>query len=158
MNQVVQRRLGLWPNPQTRAEAAHLLYVKGWELGRVLTLFPDDVASEDGGVSRGAARRAVWAHYSLLQEAIGEPDVDPGDIDEVERLIRTRGIEVARCRTGSHLGQYNTFPNLDWYEQQAPPSWPRETDDDRDARDQAKAAVRSAMCPDCFCVHAGECP
>lgn len=75
MNNIVERRLALWPNAKTRAEAAQLLYVKGWELGRVLALYPDEVVSEDRGVSRGAARRAIWAHYSLLQEAVGEPDI-----------------------------------------------------------------------------------
>lgn len=101
VNQVVERRLALWPNAQTRAEAAELLYVKGWELGRVLALYSDEVVSEDRGVLRGAARRAIWAHYSLLQEAVGEPDIDPRDFAEVERVIRTNGVEVARCRAGS---------------------------------------------------------
>lgn len=125
MNRVVERRLALWPNAQTRAEAAHLLYVKGWELGRVLALYPDEVVTKDRGVVRGAARRAIWAHYSLLQEAVGEPDVDPTNTAEVERIVRTKGVEVARCRTGSHLKQYDNFPNLAWYERQAPASWPR---------------------------------
>lgn len=157
MNRVVERRLALWPNPQTRAAAADLLYNKGWELGRVLALYPDEVVSKDRGVVRGAARRAIWAHYSLLQEAVGEPDIDPSDTAEVERVIRTKGVEVARCRTGSHLPEYDTFPDLAWYERQAPPSWPIGGEDDgRAVREQA--ALRSAMCPKCFCIHAGDCP
>lgn len=147
--------MALWPNGQTRAEAADLLYNKGWELGRVLALYPDEVVSKDRGVVRGAARRAIWAHYSLLQEAVGEPDVDPGNAAEVEHLVRTQGIEVARCRTGSHLPEFDTFPDLSWYERQAPPSWPVAADDGHAEREQA--AIRSAMCPNCFCVHVGEC-
>jgi hypothetical protein len=112
VNPVVVRRLALWPNAQTRAEAAQLLYVVGWELGRVLAKYPDEVVSQDRGVSRGAARRAIWAHYSLLQEAVGEPDIDPRDFAEVERVVRTQGVQVARCRTGSHLAEYDTFPDL----------------------------------------------
>ncbi|CPR10432.1 hypothetical protein BN971_01852 [Mycobacterium bohemicum DSM 44277] len=158
MNPVVERRLSLWPNAKTRAEAAQLLYVKGWTLGRVLALYPDGVVSEDRGVKRGAARRAIWAHYALLQEAVGEPDIDPSDAAAVERVVRTKGVEVARCRAGSHLGEeYNTFPDLAWYERQAPPSWPIEADDDG-RREREQADIRSAMCPECFCVHAGECP
>lgn len=156
-NRVVERRLALWPNAKTRAEAADLLFVKGWELGRVLALYPDEVVSEDRGVARGAARRAIWAHYSLLQEAVGEPDIDPSDAAEVERLVRTKGIEVARCRTGSHLPEHDTFPDLAWYERQAPPSWPVEGDDEGHA-ERERAAIRSAMCPTCYCVHVGECP
>lgn len=156
MNPVVARRLSLWPNAKTRAEAAELFYVKGWGLGKVLALYPDEVVGQDRGVSRGAARRAIWAHYSLLQEAVGEPDIDPGDSAEVERVIRTKGIEVARCRTGSHLPEHDTFPDLAWYEGQAPPSWPIHADDGG-SREREQAALRSAMCPDCFCVHAGEC-
>ncbi|PRC45237.1 hypothetical protein C6A85_96180 [Mycobacterium sp. ITM-2017-0098] len=149
--------MALWPNAQTRAEAAALLYNKGWELGRVLARYADEVVSEDRGVVRGAARRAIWAHYSLLQEAAGEPDIDPSDTTEVERLIRTKGIEVARCRTGSHLPEYDTFPDLAWYERQAPPSWPIEGDDDGHV-EREQAAIRTAMCPECYCIHAGECP
>ncbi|MBX7451914.1 hypothetical protein GR927_28325 [Mycolicibacterium sp. 3033] len=98
MNQVVERRLALWPNAQTRAEAADLLYNKRWELGKVLALYPDEVVSEDRGVVRGAARRAIWAHYALLQEAVGEPDIEPSDTAEVERVgqdERCRGCPVS---------------------------------------------------------------
>ncbi len=72
------------------------------------------MVTEDRGVSRGAARRAIWAHHSLLQEAVGDPDIDPNDIAEVERVVRTKGAEVARCRTGSHLPEYDAFPDLAW--------------------------------------------
>lgn len=65
----------------------------------MLALYPDEVVSQDRGVSRGAARRAIWAHYALLQEAVGEPDIDRRDFAEVERVVRTEGVEVARCRS-----------------------------------------------------------
>lgn len=156
MNHVVERRLSLWPNAQTRAEAAKLLYVEKWDLGKVLALYPNEVVAEDRGVTRGAARRAIWAHYSLLQEAVGKPSVDPHDVAAVERLVQSEGVEVARCRTGSHLGQYNTFPNLAWYERQAPASWLIEGQADV-RREREQAVLRTATCPQCYCVHAGEC-
>lgn len=163
MNRVVERRLALWPDTQTRAEAARLFYVEGWELGKVLALYPNEVITSDRGVSRGAARRAIWAHYAVIQEAVGEPDVDPDDRAAVERLIREEGVEVARCRTGSSLDKYkddfrelDRRPDTDWYERQAPPSWPVDVDaEGRGQREQA--AIRGAMCPECFCIHAGEC-
>ncbi len=155
MNRVVERRLALWPDKRTRAEAARLLYVEGWELGKVLALYPDEVVTTDRGVSRGAARRAIWAHYALLQEAVGDPHIDPRDTAAVKRVVSDEGVEVARCRTGSHLPEYDTFPDLAWYERQAPPSWPVDAEDEgRGQREQA--AIRSAMCPECFCIHAGE--
>jgi hypothetical protein len=131
MNRVVERRLSLWPNKQTRAEAARLL-AGGMELGEVLARYPNEVVIVDRGKRRGAARRAIWAHYSLLQEAVGEPDVDPEDRAAVERVVHEEGAEVARCRTGSHLSKYQDdlpelkrFPPLAWYASQAPSGWPR---------------------------------
>ncbi len=63
----------------------------------------------------------------------GEPDVEPDDRTAVERVIREEGVEMARCRTGSSLRQYEDdfpelkrFPNLAWYASQAPSSWPRQ--------------------------------
>lgn len=131
MNRVVERRLALWPNGQTRAEAARLLR-GGMQLGEVLARYPDEVIVVDRGKRRGAVRRAIWAHYSLLQEAVGEPDIDPEDRAAVEHVVREQGAEVARCRTGSHLSKYEQdipelrrFPDLAWYASQAPSSWPR---------------------------------
>jgi hypothetical protein len=131
MNRVVERRLALWPNKQTRAEAARLLD-GGMELGEVLARYPNEVIAVDRGKRRGAARRAIWAHYALLQEAVGEPDIDPEDRAAVKRVVREEGIEVARCRTGSHLSKYEKdlpelkrWPGLGWYASQAPSSWPR---------------------------------
>lgn len=56
----------------------------------------------------------------------------PDDRTAVERVIREEGVEMARCRTGSSLRQYEDdfpelkrFPNLAWYASQAPSSWPR---------------------------------
>lgn len=131
MNRVVERRLSLWPNRETRAEAARLL-AGGMELGDVLARYPNEVIAVDRGRRRGAARRAIWAHYALLQEAAGDPDIDPEDRAAVERVVREEGAEVARCRTGSHLSKYQEdipelwrFPALTWYGRQAPSSWPR---------------------------------
>ena len=131
----VRNRLGYWPNDQTRAGAARLLCAEGWELGKVLALYPDEVIIARFGVTRGAARRAIWAHYSLLQQWAGEPDIDPYDRAAVECVISEEGeegIEVARCRTGSSLSMYkdnmpgmNDWPSLAWYARQAPSSWPR---------------------------------
>lgn len=131
MNRVAERRLTLWPNHQTRAEAARLL-TEGMALGEVLARYPNEVIAVDRGKRRGAARRAIWAHYALLQEAAGEPDIDPSDRAAVECLIRDEGIEVARCRTGDSLKRYENdiselrkWPALSWYASQAPSSWPR---------------------------------
>jgi hypothetical protein len=131
MNRVVERRLAYWPNKQTRAEAARL-FAGGMELGEVLARFPNEVPAVFRGTRRGAARRAIWAHYALLQEAVGEPDVDPEDRAAVERVVREEGAEVARCRTGSALSKYEKalpdlgrFPPLAWYASQAPSNWPR---------------------------------
>jgi hypothetical protein len=133
MSSVVERRRAVWPNPKTRAEAARL-YAGGMELRDVLERYPNEVVSDFGGKPRGAARRAIYAHYALLQESIGEPDIDPDDRVAVERVIREEGPEIASCRTGSALSKYkadfpdvmNRFPNLKWWASQAPPNWPRE--------------------------------
>src|SRR5262249_10145088 len=131
MNRVAERRLTLWPNQQTRAEAARLL-AEGMALSEVLARYPNEVIAVDRGKRRGAARRAICGHYALLQEAAGEPDIDPLDRVAVERLIRDEGIEVARCRTGDSLKRYEDeipdlrrWPALSWYASQAPDSWPR---------------------------------
>lgn len=132
MSSVLERRRALWPNPLTRAEAARL-YAEGMELKAVLERFPNEVISVSGDKSRGAARRAIYAHYALLQESVGEPDIDPDDRAAVERVIRAEGPEIAMCRTGSALTKYkadfpaemNRFPNLAWWASQAPSSWPR---------------------------------
>jgi hypothetical protein len=132
MNRVVERRLAYWPDKETRREAARL-FIGGMELGEVLASYPDEVIRQYRREPlRGAARRAIWAHYALLQEASGEPDIDPKDRAAVERVVREDGAEVARCRTGSSLSKYEKdfpqlkrFPDLAWYASQAPSSWPR---------------------------------
>ena len=131
MGFVLERRRALWPNPQTRAEAARL-YAEGTELREVLERYPNEVISVSGGKPRGAARRAIYAHYALLQESVGEPDIDPDDRAAVERVIREQGPEIAMCRTGSALTKYKAdfpemdrFPDLAWWASQAPSSWPR---------------------------------
>lgn len=164
MNRFVERRLAYWPNAQTRAEAARLFYVERWGLGKVLALYPNEVISKyKNEPRRGAARRAIWAHWALTQEAVGEPDIDPDDAAAVARVVREEGAMVAACRTGDPLSQYNTtFPDLDWYKLQAPPSWPVDVDVDVEFEDAGRgqreqAGIRSAVCPECFCIHAGEC-
>jgi hypothetical protein len=67
------------------------------ELGEVLARYPNEVIAVDRGKRRGAARRAIWAHYALLQDPAGEPDIDPGDRAAVARVVREEGAEVARC-------------------------------------------------------------
>ena len=131
MSTVLERRRAFWPNPETRAEAARL-YAAGMELREVLERYPDEVIRFSGGKPRGAARRAIYAHWALLQEIVGEPDTDPEDRTAVERVIRKQGHEIAQCRTGSALTRYrsdfpevNRFPPLAWFASQAPPSWPR---------------------------------
>jgi hypothetical protein len=131
MSFVLERRRAFWPNPQTRAEAARL-YAEGMELREVLERYPNEVISVSGGKPRGAARRAIYAHWALLQENVGEPDIDPDDRVAVERVIREEGPEIAQCRTGSALTKYKAdfpemdrFPALAWWASQAPSSWPR---------------------------------
>jgi len=131
MTTVLERRRAFWPDTTTRAEAARL-YADGMELREVLARFPNEVVKVSEGKPRGAARRAIYARWALLQERVGEPDTDPDDRVAVERLIRDEGHEVAQCRTGSALTRYkadfpemNRFPPLAWYAEQAPASWPR---------------------------------
>ncbi|WP_156298227.1 hypothetical protein [Mycobacterium paragordonae] len=131
MNRVVERRLAYWPDLRTRAEAARL-FADGMELRQVLARYPNEVPALFRGTRRGAARRAIWAHYALVQEFVGEPDTDPDDHAAVEQLVRLHGVEVARCRTGSSLSKHEScipelrrFPPLAWYASQAPSSWPR---------------------------------
>ncbi|MDH6245508.1 hypothetical protein [Mycobacterium sp. OTB74] len=63
------------------------------------------------GKPRAAPRRAIYAHMALIQESIGEPDIDPDDRVAVERVIREQGRFVAMCRTGSGLNKYaDVFP------------------------------------------------
>ena len=132
MTSVLERRRAFWPNPETRAEAARLYDAgNGLSLKAVLERYPNEVIRTSGGKPRGAARRAIYAHWALLQENVGEPDTDPDDRVAVERLIREHGHEIAQCRTGSALTRYKAefpemdrFPPLTWFAQQAPPSWP----------------------------------
>jgi hypothetical protein len=131
MSFVLERRRAFWPNPQTRAEAARL-YAEGMELREVLERYPNEVISVSGGKPRGAARRAIYAHWALMQETVGEPDIHPDDRTAVERVIREEGMEIAKCRTGSALTKYHAdfpemhrFPPLAWFASQAPSSWPR---------------------------------
>ena len=133
VNRVVERRLAYWPNEQTRAEAARLLFEEKMTLAKVLDRYLDEVISKyKNEPTRGAARRAIWAHYALIQQHVGEPDIDPNDRAAVERVVREEGIEVARCRTGNSLERYKEvipdlgkWPGLSWYAGQAPSSWPR---------------------------------
>ena len=163
---LVEKRLGYWPNAVTRAEAARL-FAGGMSLARVLARYPDEVVSvRDGAtVERGAARRAIWAHYALVQEAVGEPDMDPNDHAAIERLVSESTVPegciryaVAECRTGAHLRQYNIQPpNLDWYRKQAPASWPVDTPDDVERRARERGELYASLCPIHFCPPPCEC-
>ena len=102
------------------------------ELRDVLERYPNEVIRVSRGKARGAARRAIYAHWALLQESVGEPDIDPDDRAAVERVIRDEGHEIAQCRTGSALTKYRAdfpemdrFPSFAWWASQAPSTWPR---------------------------------
>lgn len=126
MNFVVARRLEKWANAESRAEAAQM-FNSGTSLAEVLRRYPDAVPNRWKDKPVEPARRAIYAHYALLQEIQGEPDVDPADTAKVEAIIHAEGIERACARTGSALTRYrNEWPPLTWYRSQAPDSWTRE--------------------------------
>jgi len=106
MNFVVARRLEKWADAESRAEAAWML-AEGASLAEVLLRYPEGVPREFGGKPVEPARRAIYAHYALLQEQQGEPDADPADGVTVERIIRKEGIERARERA-AFLGSTGT--------------------------------------------------
>jgi hypothetical protein len=125
VERVVRRRLTLWPDPQSRSAAARM-YADGASLAEVLLEYPDGPIArrpEDGEPAR-PDRRAIYAHWALLQEIQGEPDTDPNDSVAVKRLIAEKGYEQAAVQTGSALAKYGgKRPNLRWYREQAPPEW-----------------------------------
>lgn len=126
MNFVVARRLEKWPNAESRTEAAQM-FDSGSSLAEVLRRYPDAVPNRWKGKPVEPARRAIYAHYALLQEIQGEPDVDAADAAKVEAIIQAEGIARACTRTGSALTRYrNEWPPLNWYRDQAPESWVRE--------------------------------
>jgi hypothetical protein len=90
LNFVVERRLAKWPDVDSRADAARML-AEGASLTEVLHRYPHGVPKECRGKPVEPARRAIHAHYALLQELQGEPDADPADSVTVERIIRTEG-------------------------------------------------------------------
>jgi hypothetical protein len=100
------------------------MFAEGTALGEILRRYPEAVPSRYRGKPVQPARRAIYAHYALLQEIQGEPDVNPADRATVEQVISEQGIEWARARTGSALTKYrNDWPNLSWYRSQAPERW-----------------------------------
>lgn len=89
------------------------MLAEGASLAKVLGRYPEAVPIEHRGNPVEPARRAIYAHYALLQELQGEPDVDPADSATVEQIIRSQGLEWARARTGSALTRYrNDWPDL----------------------------------------------
>jgi hypothetical protein len=123
LNAVIARRLERWPDRESRAAAAQM-FAEGTALGEILRRYPEAVPSRYRGKPVQPARRAIYAHYALLQEIQGEPDVNPADRATVEQVISEQGIEWARARTGSALTKYrNDWPNLSWYRSQAPERW-----------------------------------
>jgi hypothetical protein len=137
VNFVVTRRLEKWPNGKTRAKGARML-AGGASLAEVVRRYPEAVVDEYRGKPVAPARRAIYAHYALLQELQGEPDVDPADRATVEQIISTQGIEWARARTGSALTMYrNVWPDLRWYHSQAPHRWTAEYEGRQRARRRA---------------------
>lgn len=126
VNFVVARRLEKWSDTESRAEAAQM-YSSGASLAEVLRRYPDAVPNRWNGKPVEPARRAIYAHYALLQEIQGEPDVDPADAAVVETIIRNEGVALACARTGSALTRYrNEWPPLNWYRGQVPESWTTE--------------------------------
>ncbi|HEY6431976.1 MAG: hypothetical protein WBM01_15130 [Mycobacterium sp.] len=113
----------MWPNDETGVEAA-LLYARGRTLREVLARFPDEVREW-----HDQRRRVIYAHYALVQELVGEPDLNPdnrADMDVIKAILRDKGrqegIVWVRCRTGKHLGWFsNEWPPLSWCEKQIPP-------------------------------------
>jgi hypothetical protein len=104
---------------QSRADAR-----RGRLAGGGFRALPDATVSEYRGKPVEPARRAIYAHYALLQDLPGEPDVDPTDGASVEQIIREQGVDWARVRTGSALCRYrNVWPGLVWYRSQAPERW-----------------------------------
>jgi hypothetical protein len=88
VERVVRRRLALWPDRESRVAAARM-YDDGAPLGEVLRRYPDGPVSrrpEDGQPAR-PERRAIYAHWALLQETQGQPDTDPDDAAAVKRII-----------------------------------------------------------------------
>jgi hypothetical protein len=126
LNFVVARRLEKWPHAESRSEAARML-AEGAALAEVLRRYPDAVPNAHRGKPVEPARRAIYAHYALLQELQGEPDIDPAEGATVEKVIRNQGIEWACVGTGSALTRYrNDWPDLRWYRSQAPDCWTTE--------------------------------
>jgi hypothetical protein len=102
----------------------------GASLAVILRRYPDGPIATRSGKPILPERRAIHAHYALLQELQGEPDTDPDNAAVVERIIREEGLERARVRTGSALTSYrNEWPDLAWYRSQAPAGWFRIYDD-----------------------------
>jgi hypothetical protein len=118
--------------------------------------------TKSDGIERGKARRAQWAAWALIQEAVGEPDIDRGDADAIARVVDRYGPVwgpiYAGCHTGTSLDEYNDqHPDERWWASHAPEHWPDHAVDRAGAlRDKAK--IRSQVCPDCGYIHAGECP
>jgi hypothetical protein len=84
---VVARRLEKWPHDESRSEGARML-AEGASLAEVLRRYPEAVPNVYRGKPVEPARRVIYAHYALLQELQGEPDIDPADGATVEKVIR----------------------------------------------------------------------
>ena len=72
--------------------------------------YPDAVPNRWKGKPVEPARHALYAHYALLQEIRGEPDVDRADAAAVEKIIHDEGIADGVYRTGSAFTRYRN----DW--------------------------------------------
>jgi hypothetical protein len=106
VNFVVARRLEKWPDGESRAEAARMLG-DGVPLTDVLRRYPECVPNVARDKPVEPARRAIYAHYALLQELQGTPDVDPKDSATVEEIIRKQGIEWG---THTHWQRSDALP------------------------------------------------
>jgi hypothetical protein len=100
---VAQRRLGLWPNAETRLAAANRL-VAGESLDKILSDYPDGpVKKMDDGSPASPRRRRIYAEYAIKQEAVRaglvEP-IDPDNTGAIRRAYQADGMAWAECRTG----------------------------------------------------------
>jgi hypothetical protein len=100
---VAQRRLGLWPNAETRLAAAKRL-VAGESLDKILSDYPDGpVRKMDDGSPASPRRRKIYAEYAIKQEAVRAglvQPIDPDNTGAIRRTYESDGMAWAECRTG----------------------------------------------------------
>jgi hypothetical protein len=100
---VAQRRLRLWPDAETRLEAASR-FVAGEPLDDIVASYPNGpVTCKDDGSPASARRRRIYAEYAIKQEAVRAGFVqplDPDDTGAIRKAYESDGMAWAECRTG----------------------------------------------------------